>query len=179
MAATGDRLIIAGSGRVAHFICKFAAAVGYQVMVLDHDADTLNRERFPDASELRLGDEVRLLRECDIDTETSIVIVTHHHENDEAALLAVIDSPARYIGILSNKRAVTAYMSKLTSLGVPEKSMSRIHTPIGLDIGGTLSAEIALAAVAELQAVKYDRPGGFLVIKQKSNRALRKRDELF
>lgn len=179
VASGGDRLIIAGSGRVAFFISRFAGVVGYQITVLDHEAETLTQERFPDASELRLGDEVQLLQECNIDTDTSIIIVTQHHENDEAALLAVIDSPARYIGILSNKRAVTAYANKLTSLGITDESMSRVHTPIGLDIGGSTAAEIALAAVAELQAVKYHRPAGFMVVKQKSKRTLKNRDEKY
>ncbi|MDI9481532.1 MAG: XdhC family protein [Syntrophomonadaceae bacterium] len=174
-----DRLIIAGSGRVAFFICRFAAMVGYQVTILDHEAETLTWERFPDASELKLGDEVQLLQECDIDTDTSIIIVTQHHENDEAALLAVIESPARYIGILSNKRAVASYANKLTSLGVSDEAMSRVHTPIGLDIGGSTAAEIALAAVAELQAIKYHRPAGFMVVKQRSKRTFRDRDEKY
>lgn len=175
---SNDKLIIAGSGRVALYICKFAAAIGYQVTIIDHIAEMLTRDRFPEASELLLGDEVQLLGECAIDENTSIVIVTYHHENDEASLLAVINSPARYIGIMSNRNAVAAYMSKLVYLEVPEDRIARVHTPIGLDIGGELAAEIALAAVAEIQAVKYNRSGGFMIVKQ-SNRDIERRDNWF
>ena len=49
---------------------------------------------------------------------------------------------------------------------------------MGLDLGGQLGAEIALAAVAEMQAVKYGRPGGFVTIKQ-VNTENEKHDELF
>jgi len=177
-ADQNDKLIIAGSGRVAWYVYKYAAMLGYQIIVVDNMAETLTQERFPEAVELRLGDVVQLLQTAAIDANTSVVIVTHHHEYDEAALLAVINSTARYIGIMSNRRAVTSHLSKLESLGIDDALIARVYTPIGLDIGGQKAAEIALAAVAEIQAVKYGRPGGSFTIKQ-SNRGREKRDELF
>lgn len=175
---TGDKLIIAGSGRIALYVYQFAVMIGYRVTVMDHISEALTRDSFPEASELLLGDEAQLLREYDIDENTSIVIVTHHHENDEACLLAVVNSPARYIGIMSNRHAVTAYMNRLVQLEISEDRIARVHTPIGLDIGGQLAAEIALAAVAEMQAVKYNRSGGFMKAKR-SNRVVERRDEWF
>ncbi|HWP98712.1 MAG TPA: XdhC family protein [Syntrophomonadaceae bacterium] len=175
---SNDKLIIVGSGRVAMFIYKIALLLGYCITVVDNNAETLSRERFSEASELLLGDVVQLLRECAIDETTSIAIVTHHHEYDEPALLAVINSPARYVGVMSNRHAVTNYFSKFESLGITEEHINQVHAPIGLDIGGQLAAEIALAAVAEIQAVKYHRSGGFMITKQ-SNREVEKRDDLF
>lgn len=173
-----DRLIIVGSGPVAWNVYRFAALIGYHIIVVDNRAETLTRDRFPEASELQLGDVIQLLEECTIDEATSIVIITHHHKYDEAALMAVINSPARYIGIMSNRHAVATYLKKLEHLGIPEERIGRVHTPIGLDIGGQLAAEIALAAVAEIQAVKYDRSGGFMVTK-KSSRKKERRDGWF
>lgn len=177
-AGTNDKLIIAGSGRVAWYIYKFASLLRYDITIIDNDPESLTRDRYPQAQKLLLGDVVQLLSKCDIDEKTSIVIITHHHEFDEPALLAVIDSPARYIGIMSNRRAVTAYLSKLESMEIAEERMARVHTPIGLDIGGQLAAEIALAAVAEIQAVRYNRPGGIMATKQ-SNHDREKRDDWF
>ncbi|MDD3364329.1 MAG: XdhC family protein [Syntrophomonas sp.] len=175
---TGDRLIIAGSGNVAFNIYKIALILGYRITVIDHRAETLTREKFPEANELLLGDIVELLGAYDVTETTSIVLVTHNHEFDEPALQAVIKSPARYIGVLGNKRKVTAYFSKLEILNISEELMNRVHIPIGLDLGGELAAEIALAAVAEMQAVKYGRPGGFVTIKHVNNE-IKKHGELF
>jgi Xanthine and CO dehydrogenases maturation factor, XdhC/CoxF family len=172
-----DKLIIVGSGRVAWYIYRFAALLRYDITVIDNDPATLTRERFPRAQALLLGDIIHLLRECMIDENTSIVIITHHHEYDEEALLAVIDSAARYIGIMSNRRAVTAYVSKLVSMQIAEERMARVHTPIGLDIGGQMASEIALAAVAEIQAVRYNRTGGIMTVKRKYD--TEKRDDWF
>ncbi|PKM76829.1 MAG: hypothetical protein CVU90_10405 [Firmicutes bacterium HGW-Firmicutes-15] len=175
---TGDRLIIAGSGNVALNIYKIAAILGYSITVIDHRAETLTRERFPEASELLLGDIVELMRACDISETTSIVLVTYNHEFDEPALQTIIKSPARYIGVLGNKRKVTAYFSRLKTLGISEELINRVHIPIGLDLGGELAADIALAAVAEIQAVKYGRPGGFVTIKH-INKEFVEHDDLF
>jgi hypothetical protein len=37
-----------------------------------------------------------------------------------------------------------------------------VHAPIGLDLGGETPASIALAAIAEIEAVIHARPAGFL-----------------
>ncbi|MDD2619395.1 MAG: XdhC family protein [Syntrophomonadaceae bacterium] len=171
-------LLIAGSGSVALNIYRIAAILGYKITVIDNRAETLTRERFPEARELWLGDIVELLKKCEISESTSIVLATYHHEFDEAALLTVIRSQARYIGILGNKHKVTAYFSKLNELNIPAEFINRVHIPIGLDLGGQKSAEIALGAVAEIQAVKYGRSGGFVVL-QHDMKGIVERDELF
>lgn len=164
----GDRLIIAGSGNVALYIYKFAVLLGYRVTIIDDRAETLTWARFPDASDLLLGDIVELLKKSEISASTSVVLVTHNHRHDGPALEAIINSPARYIGVLGNRHKVAAYFNKLVAMDVAEELMEKIHLPIGLDIGGQLAAEIALAAVAEIQAVKYGRSGGFFTVKHTS-----------
>lgn len=157
-----DRLIIAGAGNVALNVYKIANLLGYNIRIIDNKAEMLTRERFPEARELILGDIVEQLSQCDITEATSIVIASHHHEFDEAALQAVITSPAKYIGVLGNKRKVNAYYNNLNSMGFSEELINRVHMPIGHDLGGRKTAEIALSIIAEIQAVKYERPGGFV-----------------
>ena len=156
-----DRLIIAGAGSVALHVYEIANLLGYNISIIDNRTEMLVSERFPEASELIIGDIALQLSKYDITEETSIVIATHHHEFDEPALQAVISSPARYIGVLGNKRKVASYYSNLHSLGFSEALINRVHMPIGHDLGGQKTAEIALAIIADVQAVKYERPGGF------------------
>jgi len=174
----GDPLIIAGSGNVAWHLYRFASILGYDITMIDNRGETLTRERFPLATKLLLGDIVGLLLECEIIPSTSIVILTHNHEFDEPALQAIIGSPARYIGIMGNKRKVTAYLANLIELGAGERDIERIHLPIGLDLGGELAADIALAAIAEIQAVRFGRSGGFVSI-QEVTRTGQVHDELY
>lgn len=156
-----DQLIIAGAGDFALNINNLARIVGYNVTIVDHRAEKLTKERFPEANELLLGDIADQLRTCNITETTSIVIATHHHEFDEPALLAVISSPAKYIGMLGNVRRVAACFQSLINQGIPEELVQKVHSPIGLDLGGEKTAEIALSVMAEIQALKYGRTGGF------------------
>lgn len=173
-----EQLIIVGSGNLVQDIYQIASILGYRIIIVDSHPETLSRERFPLASELLLGDVVEQLNTCNIDEKTSVIIVSHHHEADQSALLAVVNSPARYIGVLGNKRKVTAHFSQLNALGLAEGLMDRVHVPIGLDLGGQKTAEIALAVMAEIQAVKYGRTGGFLTIKGVT-KGVERREELF
>lgn len=157
-----DRLIIVGAGKVAENVYYYAKILGYRIIVVDNRAEMLTKARFPEADELLLGDIVKNLSEFTINDNTNIVIATSHHEFDEQALKAVISSPARYIGVLGNKRKVIEYFKNLEPLKISEELVKRVHSPIGLDLGGKKTAEIALAVMAEIQAVKYQRLGGFM-----------------
>lgn len=176
--ANKDRLIIVGSGSLVQDIYQIASLLGYYIIIVDNRAETLNRDRYPQAAELLLGDIVESLNSCAIDENTSIVIASHHHEYDQPALQAVIYSPARYIGVLGNKRKVTAHFAMLNEMGAAEPLIDRVHVPIGLNLGGQKTAEIALAVMAEIQAVKYGRPGGFLSILHEK-KGIERREELF
>lgn len=165
VSCPADKLIIVGSGNMVQDIYELALVVGFNISIIDNQPETLTWERFPLANELLLGDIVELLKSSTIDSNTSVVLISHDHEYDEPALVAVVNSPARYIGILGNKRKVTAYFSRLNEMGVGEELMNRVFVPVGLDLGGQKTSEIALAIMAEILAVKYDRPGGFMAIK--------------
>lgn len=159
-----DSLIIAGAGTVSLNIYKLARTLGYRITILDNRPDMLTKERFPEAHQLIFGDIAENLKLCSssIKENTNIVIATHHHEFDEKSLRAVISSPAHYVGVLGNSRRVAGYFKNLESLNISNELMNRVHSPIGLDIGGKRTAEIALSVMAEIQAVKYQRPGGFI-----------------
>ncbi len=156
-----DKLIIVGAGTFALNIYRFAKILGYSITIIDNRPEMLTKERFPQADTLLLGDIVETLSSCEITKDTFVVVSTHHHEFDESVLKAVISSPARYLGVIGNVRRVAGYFDNLRALNIPEELINNVHSPIGLDLGGRKTAEIALAVVAEMQAVKYGHSGGF------------------
>ncbi|HPF19789.1 MAG TPA: XdhC family protein [Syntrophomonas sp.] len=173
-----DRIIITGSGNVAFYVYQFASFLDYEIVIFDNQEERLTPDRFPLASERIGGDIVENISSYEIRSTDSIVIVTHRHHFDEAVLKTVIASPARYIGVLSNRKQVVAYFGKLTALGIQDERLERIHAPIGLDLGGQKAVEIALSVVAEIQAVRYGRAGGFMLLKSRHS-SKEKRDNLF
>jgi xanthine dehydrogenase accessory factor len=156
-----EELLIFGGGHIGLILEQFARMLNYRVTVVDHRPDYVSKERFPLAEGRFLMNQFDSM-DSTINENTSIVIITHGHAYDMEALKLVASSPARYIGMIGSKNKITHCLSVLESEGVKKEHLLRVHAPIGLDIGGETPEEIALAILAEIQAVKYNRPGGFL-----------------
>ncbi|MBI9012098.1 MAG: XdhC family protein [Clostridiales bacterium] len=157
-----DQLIIAGGGHIGLELSKFAKTLGYRVVVIDHREDFANDIRFSHVDSVLCGDMVEHLENTKIDHHTSVVIITHGHLFDLEALRAVVDSDARYIGMIGSKTKIKHCFDELEKEGVSKEMLSKVYAPIGIDIGGETPVEIALAILAEIQAVKYNKSGSFM-----------------
>ena len=80
-------------------------------------------------------------------------------EFDEPALDLALRSPACYVGAIGSKKTQAHRRERLRAAGFGETEIARLHGPIGLDLGGRNPAEIALAILAEITAVRYGRSG--------------------
>jgi xanthine dehydrogenase accessory factor len=128
--------------------------------VIDDRSDCASVERFPTAARI-VGDIEAELTRYPIDAATYIVIVTRGHRHDGRALAAVINSPAKYIGLIGSKRKVVTIFQDLIASGVPLEKLEQVHAPIGLELGAVTVPEIATSIAAELIAVRRgvaDRP---------------------
>lgn len=152
-----NHLLIVGAGHIAFALYQLAKVLGYYITIIDDRPEMLTRERFPEADELISGDIVTELRRCQTNELTSIVICTYQHTLDEAALAAAIPKPSRYLGMVGSRKKVALCFQHLEAQGVTHENLGKIHTPIGLNLGGETPEEIALAILAEIQAVKYAR----------------------
>lgn len=157
-----NHLLITGAGHIAYALYRLAKVLGYFITIIDDRPELLTRERFPDADELISGDIVTKLKNHSTNEQTSIVICTYEHTLDEAVLAEAIVKPSRYIGMVGSRKKVALCFQHLENQGVPRETLSKIHTPIGLNLGGETPEEIALAILAEIQAVKYARNADFL-----------------
>ncbi|MFI6813683.1 XdhC family protein [Nonomuraea sp. NPDC050328] len=94
-------------------------------------------------------------------TGADVVLTDHHRPEIGPVLRDLLQSRARWIGIMGSPRHPAPHVAALTALGVPEADIARVHRPIGLNIGSRTPAEIALATLAGLIADRNHRPGGF------------------
>jgi xanthine dehydrogenase accessory factor len=88
----------------------------------------------------------------DLDSSTSVVVLTHDPTFDIPALVTALNSPARYVGAIGSRSTHRQRTDTLRAEGVADEQIARIHAPIGLDIGAQTPAEIALAIMAEIVA---------------------------
>jgi xanthine dehydrogenase accessory factor len=151
-------LIIVGAGHVAQPLATLGKLIDFEVAVIDDRPQYANKKRFPQADQVIAAPFRSTLHNWPIDADTFIVLVTRGHSHDVECLLEVIDSPARYIGMIGSKRRVQAVFDLLEQeQGIPREKFDRIYAPIGLDIGAESPAEIGVCIIAEI--VKMYRGG--------------------
>jgi xanthine dehydrogenase accessory factor len=151
------RLVIAGAGHVGQSLAEIAAGLGFEVTIIDDRADCASEQRFPRAKHRIVGEIEAELRRATIDARTYVVIVTRGHRHDGKALSAVLDSPARYVGLIGSKRKVMTIFADLLAQGASIDALCKVHAPVGLEIGAVTVPEIALSIAAELVAVRRGR----------------------
>jgi xanthine dehydrogenase accessory factor len=160
-----QRLFIVGAVHIAIPLHHLAKMLGYYVTVIDPRSTLATPARFPAADSIMVewpDDAMKLLG---LDRGTSVVVLTHDPKFDHPALMAAVQSEARYVGAIGSRTTNERRMEALREEGVTEEQIVRIHAPIGLDIGAQTPAEIALAILSEIVATRYGRDGGHLKMK--------------
>lgn len=151
------KLLLLGAGPDAMPLVEFAGLLGWHVTVLDHRSAYAIADRFPRARSVELRPAGTLADFLDDAEFDAAVVMSHHLTSDEAYLSALAASAIPYIGLLGpaprRARLMNDIGDRSTLLG------KRLYGPIGLDIGAKTPEAIALAIVAEIQAVLTDRPG--------------------
>jgi xanthine dehydrogenase accessory factor len=151
-------LMIVGAGHVAQPLATLGKLIDFEVVVIDDRPQYANIERFPQADRVIAAPFGPALRNSHIDADTFVVLVTRGHSHDVESLLEVLDSLARYIGMIGSRRRVRAVFDLLEKeQGIPREKFDRVYAPIGLDIGAETPAEIAVCIIAEI--VKVYRGG--------------------
>lgn len=149
------KVIIVGAGHLAIPLVKFAKILGFHITVIDDRVLYANRERFPEADEVLVGNMAATLRNIDITRNTYIVLITRGHLYDEPCLREIIHSSAKYIGMIGSRRRIKAcFMRFRDEDGIPEELLNRVYAPIGLDINSETPEEIALSIISEMVKVR-------------------------
>lgn len=154
-----DRLIVIGAVHTAEKLVSLARVIGFETIVIDPRRAFNNRERFPDATELVLEWPDEALNKLALDRSAYIAVLTHDPKLDDPALLFALKSDARYIGALGSQRTNQKRIERLKEAGLTESEISRMHAPIGLDLGGRRPEEIAVSILGEIVKVRNQTAG--------------------
>jgi xanthine dehydrogenase accessory factor len=147
-------LLVVGAGHVAMPLTALARVLGYRTVVIDGRPRFATKERFPDVDELKVGIPSELIREYPFVPSTALVLVAHDYKYDLPVLKHALDTDVGYIGMLGSSRRGATILRHLAEDGVTAQALARVHVPIGLDLGARSAPEIALAILAEIQAVR-------------------------
>ncbi|HME90123.1 MAG TPA: XdhC family protein [Myxococcaceae bacterium] len=157
-------LVVFGGGYDAVPLVQFACEVGWHVTVVDGRPAAASRTRFPRADEVVLCRPEQVRDQVAMTSDMVAVVMTHNYRNDLELLKLLLPSPAAYVGLLGSKIRSARLLQELEDTGIKltVAQRSKLHAPIGLDIGAETCEEIALAIVAEIRAVLAGRAGGRL-----------------
>jgi xanthine dehydrogenase accessory factor len=142
------RVFIFGAGHVAQALAPVLAGVGFRCVIYDNREEFVNRELFPSAYDLIIGDYDDVGEKIGIGSRDYIVIVTHAF--DVAVLRQVISKNCAYIGVIGSKTKVAEVKKQLTREGVGEEALNSINAPIGLKIRSETPEEIAISITGEM-----------------------------
>src|SRR4029077_2807693 len=150
-------LYIVGAGHVGFHLARVAQEVGFRVHVADDREKFASAERFPTAAEIVIDDIPSWIGRARIPPHAYVVIVTRGHTNDLEALRALAPRDLRYLGLIGSRAKIARIYDALTADRMPADLLTRVHAPIGLDIGAVTPQEIAVSILAELIAVKHGK----------------------
>jgi xanthine dehydrogenase accessory factor len=157
------RLFIFGAGYDAIPLATFAKNLGYSVTVVDRRPAYATRERFPQADEVLLK-AASDVPDLGLTKRTAAVVMSHHYISDRDYLKALLPLPLTYLGVMGPRRRAEKMLQEIREEGVMigDELLSKLHNPIGLDIGAEGPDEIALAILSEINAVFAGHGGGLL-----------------
>ncbi|MEH1898846.1 MAG: XdhC family protein [Nostoc sp.] len=157
-------LVIFGAGYDAVPVAQFAQALGWEVTVVDCRANEATKVRFSPPCNVILSNRDIVHKQVLITDRTVAVVMTHNYLDDLEILNVMLPSPARYIGILGPKHRTERLLQDLSTekIVTTSEQLNRLYSPIGIDIGADTPEEIAIAIIAEIQAVLTNRQSNFL-----------------
>ena len=135
LEAPRAEVFVVGEGPVARALERLAGTLGFRVRVE------------PPSERLTAG------------PETYVVVCGHDEERSQPALRALLSSEAPFLGMMGSRRHTGHLLNEMRAAGHDERSLSRVHTPVGLDLHAETPEEIALSALAHIVAVRRGGTG--------------------
>jgi xanthine dehydrogenase accessory factor len=147
------RLLLIGAGQLSRFVAQMAQALDYEVIVCDPREEYAAQWQLPGTVlDTRSPDDAVCALACD--ARTAVIALTHEPKLDDLALMEALTSPAFYVGALGSRANNAKRRARLAQLELPPSAIGKLHGPVGLPIGSRSPAEIAIAILAELTAVR-------------------------
>jgi xanthine dehydrogenase accessory factor len=162
--APRPRMLVFGAIDFAAAVAHQGHFLGYHVTVCDARPVFATHSRFPSADEVVVTWPHRYL-EAEraagrIDERTVICVLTHDPKFDVPVLEIALRLPAvAYIGAMGSRRTHDDRMARLREAGLTETELSRLSSPVGLDLGARTPEETAVSIAAEIIALQWGGRG--------------------
>ena len=153
-----SRLVIIGSEHDAVTLCKYASLTGWEVAIVAGAKEAKTIDNFPGALHFQ-ATTPEAINTGLIDSQTSLILMSHSFANDLRFLVALKETNPNYIGVLGPSKRREDLLNQLIEYcpDVEDDFLNKIHGPAGIDIGSETPQEIAISIMAEILAVTRNR----------------------
>ncbi|MGH8415798.1 MAG: XdhC family protein [Pseudomonas sp.] len=166
------RLVIFGAGHDASPLVSMARLQGWHITLIDARAHFARVQRFPDADRVLAAPLEPWPELAAMVADAAVVVMTHSLTQDRHWLGQVLQCAPRYIGQLGPRSRTERLLDELPEQDCEAPAMSRLHYPVGLDLGGDTPDSVALSMLAEINAVFNGRNGSMLKFREASIHAV-------
>ena len=162
--APPPRMIIFGAVDFTAALARLAKLLGYDVTVCDARPVFATTTRFPMADAVVNEWPNRLLDAVgpSLTLRDAICVLTHDAKFDVPAIVGALATKVGYIGVMGSRRTHDQRTERLREQGVTTDELARVHSPIGLDLGGRTPEETAVSICAEVISLRTGRAGARL-----------------
>ncbi|WP_085998266.1 XdhC family protein [Nocardia tenerifensis] len=155
--AAPARMILAGANDFVRALSRIGRQLGYRVTVVDARETFATAARFPSAHEVVVDWPHRYLRAEHeagrLDERTVVCVLTHDAKFDVPTIAAALDiDDLAFVGALGSRRTHAERLDRLRAEGVTEAALTRLRSPLGLDLNARTPDETAISITAQILA---------------------------
>lgn len=150
------QLFLIGAGNVSMYLAELAQKLDYHVVVCDPREELIAQWPVEGVQLINAmpDDAVK----AHADPFSAIIALTHDPRIDDMGLMEALKTDAFFIGAMGSTRTSAKRRERLLQLDLSEQEIARLHAPVGLPIGSKTPAEIAISILAQLTALRAEKP---------------------
>lgn len=140
------QLLVVGAGHVGRAVAELAGWLELEVMVWDDRAELL--ADVPDGVSTFSGPVAEVAER--VDAQTAVVLLTRNVALDVELLPVLLATDSPLVGVMGSARRWSTTRDLLIGAGVTEAQLSRVRTPVGVEIGAESPKQIAISVLAQI-----------------------------
>lgn len=143
------RIIVIGAVHISQALVPMIEQCGFDLMIIDPRTAFATKDRFPNVN-LKPDWPEEVLSDDLIDSYTALAAITHDPKIDDFAIAKALNKGCFYVGALGSRKTHAKRLERLKQQDLSEEQLDRLDAPIGLDIGASSPAEIAVAILGQI-----------------------------
>jgi xanthine dehydrogenase accessory factor len=149
-----NTIYIIGGGHVGLAVSRAMATLDFYVVTFDQREEIITMKENTFANKKIVTQYSDVKNYMNESKKSYAVIVTPNHDGDKEALKSIIGLNLKYIGLMGSSKKSQSIFKHLKDEGIDPKLFSKVHTPVGLEIGAESPEEIAISIAAEIIKIK-------------------------